>query len=606
MKTGYRLGGLANVAVVIATILATGCDSKHQTGRAPDGSTASGGNQGTGPTDGGVLGDVTVRTDAGSANDSGATDAGDPKNPPTDGGGGDSVGPASACSGDIGARIPAAPLRRLTKLEYRNTLGDLFEVSVPPSRFPDDSLSFPLAVGQEPQNLGDLTDAYHAAAHEIAVNVTANDGVVKAFTRCDAATATETVCVKQFLQWFLALAFRRPVDVADMTDFDAIFAQGRMLGGSYASGIRAVVEVALQSPEFLYLIEFGEPVDVSRPGLGRPRPHEMAARLSYLLWGSAPDDVLRQAAAQDKLKTRADIEAQARRLLTDARSRRVPRQFYGQLLGIGDLEIANRAGVMTDLRKLQLQETAMFVDEVVWNEPGTLILLLTAPFSFVNETLAAVYGVASVSGPVLRKTPLPAGQRRGILTQASVLATWPEAPYTNPSRRGIAISDGLMCQGVPRSTSHPPNTLQPAAPGATESWGQHWRQITGDATCQGCHKLFDGIGLAFEHYDGSGRWRDSDGTSPIDAHGEITGSDAAGRFDGVPDLASRLADSRDVQACHVQRWMQFAYGRAILPEDACSRETLQNAFRQANGNLRELLIGLVQTEAFLFRPVLAP
>ncbi|MEO8215106.1 MAG: DUF1592 domain-containing protein, partial [Myxococcales bacterium] len=533
--------------------------------------------------------------DADSRDDTDSRSVGETTDVGGDGGDADLVGPASACSGDVGARIPPAPLRRLTKLEYRNTLGDLFKVTVSSAALPDDSL--PLPVGQEePQVLGTLTDAYHAAAHEIALNVTANSEAVKAFTRCDVATVTETVCVKQFLQLFLALAFRRPVDDTDRSDFDAIFAQGRMLGGSYASGVRAVVEVALQSPEFLYLIEFGEPVDANRPGLGRPRPHEMAARISYLLWGSAPDDVLREAAAQDRLKTKADIEGQARRLLADARARRVPRQFYGQLLGVGDLEIANRAGVTTDLRKFQLQETAMFVDEVVWNEPGTLKLLLTAPFSFVNETLATIYGIAGITGPTLRKNTLSGGQRLGLLTQASVLATRPEAAHTNPSQRGMVISDELLCQGIVRPPSHLPNTIQPPAPGSAETWRQHWQQLTGDATCQGCHKLFDGIGLAFEHYDGLGVWRGTEGISPIDARGEITGSDVAGKFDGVLELALRLADSRDVHACHVQKWMQFSYGRAIELEDACSRETLQTAFRQTNGNLRELLLGLTQTE----------
>ncbi|MEP6653219.1 MAG: DUF1592 domain-containing protein [Myxococcales bacterium] len=601
MNTRSRVGGLAMAAMATATILAADCGGKSQRGRASDGSRAPDGEA----TDGGVLGDVLVPVDADSRNDAGSMGVGDPTDARGDLGGADSVGPVSACSGDVGARIPRAPLRRLTKLEYRNTLGDLFEVSVPPSTLLDDSL--PLPVGQETtQILGELTDAYHTAAHEIAVNVTANSEAVKTFTRCDVATGTETVCVKQFLQSFLALAFRRPVDATDMSDFDAIFAQGRMLGGSYASGIRAVVEVVLQSPEFLYLIEFGEPVDANRPGLGRPRPPEMAARISYLLWGSAPDDVLREAAAQDRLKTKADIEAQARRLLADARARRVPRQFYGQLLGVGDLEIANHAGVTTDLRKFQLQETAMFVDDVVWNQPGTLKLLLTAPFSFVNETLATLYGIDGVTGPALRKTPLPGGQRLGLLTQASVLATWPEAAHTNPSRRGMVILDGLLCQGIIRPSSHLPNTIQPPAPGATEMWRQHWQLLTKEAACQGCHRLFDGIGLAFEHYDGLGRWRDTDGTASIDAQGEIVGGDVAGKFDGVLELAARLADSKDVQACHVQKWMQFAYGREMMLEDACSRETLQNAFRQTNGNLRELLLGLTQTEAFLFRPLPGP
>ena len=174
-----------------------------------------------------------------------------------------------------------------------------------------------------------LTDAFHGIAHDFALASTKDAASADAFTRCDAGALGEATCAQRFIAAFIPRLFRRPLDAEDAADFAAVFAKGRDLGGSYASGVRAVIEVALQSPELLYMVEFGEALAPPQAGLGRPRPHEMATRLSYLLWGSAPDDALTEAAAQDRLRTKDQIGAQARRLLADpTRARRHARLLH--------------------------------------------------------------------------------------------------------------------------------------------------------------------------------------------------------------------------------------------------------------------------------------
>ena len=307
---------------VVLVLAATACGKRSAL--KPDGSTIE-------PTlDGGA--NDTIDRDAGGAGGAGGAAGG------ADAGGLDVARPdvggsIAACAPDISTRVPPAPLRRLTNFAYDNTLRDQLGVAQPSHALP------PAAdVSDDPTTLGLLVDAYHGNAHDVALAATKDAASVAALTQCDPGALGEATCAQRFVAAFVPQVFRRPLEAGDAADFGDVFAKGREMGGDYASGVRAVVEVALQSPEFLYLVEFGEPVDPGQPGVGRPRPYEMAARLSYLLLGSAPDDGLRAAAAQDQLKTREQVEQQAVRLLADQRAHDVTRDFYTRLLRAGELE----------------------------------------------------------------------------------------------------------------------------------------------------------------------------------------------------------------------------------------------------------------------------
>jgi len=551
------------------------------------GSTETGATIDGGATDvGGAGGAGGATPDGGLGSDGGSSDAGAPE----DGGQG-----IAACQSNVSTRIPPAPLRRLSNLAYVNTVQDVLGSSMAATVFPSGG-----SVGDDVTSLTALTDGYHRVAHDVALAASQGTLSLDAFGKCEAGTLGESTCAEKFVAAFIPRMFRRPLDADDASAFAAVFAKGRELGGDYASGIRAVVEVAMQSPEFLYQVEFGTAIDPQRPALGRPGPYEMATRLSYLLWASAPDDLLTAAAAQDQLKTNQQIEEQARRLLADPRAHGVPRDFYSRLFRMGDV-VANGAGAA--INAMAAEETTRFVDDVVWVEGGDLATLLGASFSFVNEGLAKTYGISGVTGASFQRANLPSGQRRGILTQLSLLAapSPTDLRNTDPSARGALIVEQLLCGDVAQTPSGDQHV--PAGSRATGETARQWLQrATAPATCLSCHQGIDPLGLAFEHYASNGAWRDTDGDLAIDARGTLAGLDTAGSFDGAIELIDRLVKSRDVRRCHVGKWMESAYGRPIVAADACSRGQLEDGFERTGGNIRELMVGLTQTEAFLYRP----
>ena len=385
------------------------------------------------------------------------------------------------------------------------------------------------------------------------------------------------------------------------------FDTGLTLGGDFASGVRAVLEVALQSPEFLYRPELGQPAGATLPGLVRPTPHEMATRLSYLLWGSMPDAALDDAARSDTLQTKEQIAMQARRLLDDPRARDVVRAFYFRLFGLGVpgaiTSLAtpdNAAAFSADMPALLLNETSAFVDEVTWKGPGDLQTLLTAPFTFMNGRLAQFYGASGVSGDAFQKVALDPTRRAGILTQGSVLSATSHVNSESPVFRGISVFERLLCQDLPP----PPSGAILPDPNVDVSrltTRERYETDLANASCASCHKNIEPVGFAFEHFDQFGRWRDRDNGKLIDATGEIFETDARGTFDGPIELIARLVQSHDAQNCYVRNWMRFGYGRPLALEDACSLQFLQGAFAQGKGNVRELLVALTQSDAFLYK-----
>lgn len=502
--------------------------------------------------------------------------------------------PLSACTPDIAGRVPPAPLRRLQSAQYRSTVRVLLGLAVPDklAEFDDGAL---IPAGLLPSH-GPTT--YHDVAHDLATEATRDAATIGAITKCNVTTMDEGACLERVLE-VVARLLRQPIDAADLTEWQAVFAEGRSLGGDLASGVRAVLEVALQAPEFLYRVEIGEPVPGAPSPLGRPRPFEMAARLSYLLWGSAPDENLWQAASAGRLATTSDIEQQARRMLGDTRARDPVREFYLGLVSVPPPVVPANPGV---LRSLFRDETAAFVDEVIWSGAGDLRSLLTAPFGFVNQQLAEHYGIPGVVGAGLQKVTLPPGQRRGLLTQGAFLSG---AAGVTVTQRGLQIATSYLCAPWASGAAMVPNShlFSPPDPMATgQTTRQYVEQLTGGPGCSSCHRPLDSIGFSFGHYDREGRWMDTEGGLAIDARGEISETDAAGTFDGALELAQRLADSRDVLACHADHWMRFAYGRDIGPSDVCSREVVRQGFAKSGGNVRALLLTLTQTEAFLYRP----
>ena len=499
---------------------------------------------------------------------------------------------------------PRAPMRRLTRFEYNNTVRDIFKITTRPA----DALPGEEAgngFGNDADALGVsrlLIDGYRIVAHAIALQVAPDNAAAASLAGCSNAPLNESTCSSRLIASLGLQAFRRPLEARETTSLGTIYTMGRMTG-DFAAGVRAVIEQILQSPQFLYRIELGEPVEGSA-SLMRPTPHEMASRLSYLFWGSAPDQPLLDAAAAGKLRTKADVLAQAQRLVADPRTKDVVRFFHGQLFGIRGLDALVRDAnfyptFKPGMGSLMRQETEQFIDHVVWNGTGTFNELMTAPYTFVNGPLATFYGMSGVTGDAFVKTNVDPVKRSGLLTQASILAITTPGSRNDPVVRGKWIYNNMLCRTVPDPPPGIPPVPEPT-PGVTTR--QRFEEHRNNDVCRMCHVMLDPIGFGFENYDGVGLWRDLDNGLPIDASGHVPDTDVAGDFNGAVELARKLGQSRDAQNCFVGKWLTYAYGRTETAQDGCTRVSLQDAFAAAGGDIKQLMVALTQTDAFLYRP----
>jgi hypothetical protein len=246
-------------------------------------------------------------------------------------------------------------------------------------------------------------------------------------------------------------------------------------------------------------------------------------------------------------------------------------------------------------------ETDKFIEEVLWKGDGKLGTLLTAPFTFMNGPLAAFYGVPGVTGDAFQQVSLDPNQRSGLLTHAGLLSVLGnnDVGLTSLVYRGRFVREQLLCQPIPDPPADAQDNNPPFTPATTaREWSVARRA---KASCGACHEQLDPIGLGLENFDAIGLYRTMDKGKPVDAAGELTGTDVDGPFSGARALASKLGASALVRNCVVTQWFRYGYGRDVTPRDACTVATLDRVFATSGGNVRELLLALTQTDAFLFR-----
>jgi hypothetical protein len=503
--------------------------------------------------------------------------------------GGTGVGdPAGPCTSD---EPSFSPLRRLTRQEYNNTVRDLLgDTSAPADRFPADEVSGGFGNNAAVLSVSPLlAEKYQEAAEALAARAVSDLGPL---VGCEPARTGEQACARQFVERFGARAYRRPLTQAERDRLLAVYAVGRS-GGSFADGIEVTLRAILQAPSFIYRVELGRP---GRPGdrLVPLTGHEVATRLSYFLWGTMPDARLFEAADRDALATPGKVAEMARQMLADPRARPAVVEFHRQWLGLTAVDHLNKdrrvyPSFTPALAAAMRAEAAELVEEVVFSGAGTLQALLTSTRALQTPAL-------------LGQTP-PLAERAGLLTQPALLAVHALPDQSSPVHRGKMVREQILCDQMPPQPAGlmvTPPEVDPRRP-TRERFAQHSQ----DPACSGCHQLMDPLGFGFEAFDGLGRFRDSDGGREIDATGAIIGtSDVDGSFRGVRELAARLARSRDVRDCAATQWFRYAFGRLEGPGDSCSLQALQAAFDAAGGDLRELLVALTTTEAFLHRPAL--
>jgi hypothetical protein len=493
-----------------------------------------------------------------------------------------------------------SPIRRMTRFEYDRTVLDLLgDDTNPASGFgaEEEALGFNNNAAELITSHA-LVEQYMLAAEGVSARAT--DPIEKNLP-CDPADG-EDACAAEFIETFGKKAFRRPLTDEERQTFALLYELGRQK--SFRQGIQLVIEGALQSPAFLYRVELGaQGADPSE--VVRLTSWEMASRLSFFLWGSMPDEALFAKAEAGELETAEQIEAEARRMLEDPRARILVAEFHKQWLDYERVaNVTKDPALFPDwspaIGQLMAEETRTFIDGVIFGDEGTLTTLLTAPYSYMNSELADFYGVELPSGDAgFNRVDLDPAQRAGLLTTGTLLTINAHTNQTSPTLRGRLIREQLLCDTVPPPPPEVSIEAPEVDPGSTgrERFAQH----TEDPSCSGCHNLMDPIGFGFEGYDTVARFRSTEGGKPIDATGSIMASDVDGPFNGVVDLASKLSQSDEVGACYSKQWFRYGYGRADGESDACAIEQINIRFNESGGDIKELLVALTQTDAFLYR-----
>ncbi len=516
--------------------------------------------------------------------------------------------PASCASRQAGP----SPARRLTNREYNNTVKDLLgDMSQPAHVFEDGGL----AVGFDNNaylmleitpNLG---GSYRDAAERLALDVATNR--LSTIVPCNPASG-ETACVRMFIQTFGKRAFRRSLAPAEIDGLVNVFTVGKTQGGSFTDGIKLVVEAILISPSFLYRLEFG--TGPAEGGLVKLTSYEVATRLSYLTTGSTPDPTLLAAADGGQLGTSAQVLEQAKRLMALPAAQKLVVDFHNQWLKVEDVDSVEKADpdyafFKANHRTFMRRETETFTQKTFFEGDGKLETLLTSASSYVNKTLAGYYGVTvgvPATDATFARVALDGDQRSGILTQATFLTA---QSGDHPSTfRGKFVREQLLCSQMPSPNA---DLLAMTPLQKRTQTSRQWDQTIAETqACAGCHQVMNYTGFLFEHYDGVGRWRDMDTSSPdnvarpVDASGKIVGSeDIDGPLHGVKPLAQKLLASKQVESCVSKQWLRYMIGREETDKDACTLDRLTDQFRASGRDTRLFLLEYTQTPTFLYRSV---
>jgi hypothetical protein len=515
---------------------------------------------------------------------------------------GSSTPAAMACKAP-GPQAAAAPVRRLTRREYNNTVKDLLGDTTGPAK----DFLVDAQPGSFENNAGSPVTALGAAQYAEAASTLALTTVstrLKTVLPCS-ATTPDDACAAEFVKSFGKRAYRRPLTDAEQARLLGLYRNARtVLGESFNDGIRVVMQTMLQSTYFLNHIEQGV-AGMAKDGLAPLSPYEMASRLSYFLWSSMPDATLFAAADAGKLSSPAEIEAQATRMLNDARAKAGVLYFFGQWLELDKLDKTDKSTTLfpnwsTMVRKFLRPEAEAFVNYAMWQGDSKLTTMFTTPTAFVNSTLAPYYGVPDPGmGDTLVKTALDPAQRSGFLTLLTTMSIRAYSDSTDPVHRGLFVRERLLCQQMPS----PPADIEVMAPKVNPKLTTRERFAMHDADpyCAGCHTLMDPIGLGFEAYDPTGRFRTMEAGKAIDDSGAINGGGSiGGPFKGALELGKKLAGSPEARDCFTSKWLEYAVA-VPTAELGCAVSQLSADLDAGGSDIKKLIVAITKSSPFRYR-----
>jgi hypothetical protein len=401
---------------------------------------------------------------------------------------------------------------------------------------------------------------------------------------------------KDVMRRIASRAFRRPASDGELNRLASIVEKTVESGDSYEVGLQTALTAILVSPNFLFKVE--EPA--LRIGNEYPllSDFELATRLSYFLWSSTPDRELLTLASKKQLREPGVLAAQLDRMIRDERARDFVRNFAGQWLTLRKLEsFTPNEGQFPDwneqIRDFSRTET-YYLFLYVLRENMSVLRLLDADFSFMNEKLARFYGIPGVQGDKFQLVSLKGQKRLGILTHASVLAVTSNPTRTSPVKRGKWILDNVLGTPPPPAPAGVPELDKAELVGTLR---QQIEQHRANPACASCHKQMDPLGLALENYDAVGRWRTSDRGNPIDASGELPTGE---KVRNPADLIRLLRDQKSEQFVRTltEKLMTYGLGRGLEYYDRCAIDQILAKASKNDYRFQELLLGIITSDPF--------
>jgi Protein of unknown function (DUF1592)/Protein of unknown function (DUF1588)/Protein of unknown function (DUF1587)/Protein of unknown function (DUF1585)/Protein of unknown function (DUF1595) len=412
-----------------------------------------------------------------------------------------------------------------------------------------------------------------------------------------AAESQEAACARKILTSLTRQAYRRPVTAVDLDPLMKLFATGRADGSNFEAGIEMGLTAILVSPDFLFRVEHSN---------GHITDLELASRLSFFLWSSIPDEELLAVASARKLHDPAVLRTQTLRMLRDPKSQALLDNFAGQWL-----QLRNIAEWHPDpqkypqfdeaLRHAFERESALFFENIV-REDRSVLELIDADYTFVNERLARYYGIPGVHGSYFRRVQLTGQnqekQRGGVLTQGGVLMVTSYPTRTSPVLRGKWILENILGAPPPPPPPNVPQLVESAA-GSAKSLREQLEKHRASAACASCHSRLDPLGFSLENYDGVGRYRADEDGSPIDASGSLSnGTIVAGPAGLKKVILEHKDEFVEVMA---GKLLTYALGRGLEYYDQPALRQIRREMAADNDQFSALILGVVNSVPFQMR-----
>ncbi len=417
------------------------------------------------------------------------------------------------------------------------------------------------------------------------------------------SVAEEEICARQILTTLVGKAFRRPVSDADLESTMKFFRAGREEGGSFDYGIEAALQLVLADPEFIYRAEI-EPEQIAA---GTPYPIsdlELASRLSFFLWSTIPDDQLIQLASQNKLHEPRVLEEQVHRMIADPKAESFIENFTGQWLNVRGMAASEPVVELfpdfdSTLREAFRKEIELFFGSII-QEDRSVLDLLDADYTFVNERLAKHYGIPDVYGSQFRRVQLDDAHqmRRGLLGKGALLTVTSVAASTSPVKRGKWFLQTFMGVSPPDPPPGVETNLAQEPGAAPKTLKDRLEAHRINPTCSTCHMMFEPLGIAMENFDAVGKWRTEEGAGlPIDPVGTTTNGT---QLTGIASLRELTVKNGDLFARVVtENLLTYALGRGLEYDDMPLLRSIARDAKEDDYKFSSLVMGVIESPAFM-------